>query len=184
MNSNISALGIKGELNLSDVSEIKMLPKELKKEESSDIKLEGNCSDFENNINVKSSDIGDVQNRIVIREIEKSYVCDVCDKEFKHKSSLKVHYYSHLERKPHECYVCSLSFTRKYRLVNHYLNHCKKKTTAPQQTPRKRSRKLQNPRKCTTPRKARLHTCDMCFNEFGTKQYELNCTFCMEESLL
>ncbi|GFS40784.1 zinc finger protein [Trichonephila inaurata madagascariensis] len=161
MNSNNIARGIKEEVNSSDESEIRTLPKEVIKEESSDIKLERNCSDFGNEINVKLSDIGDgrlsgkeqFQNRAVIREIEKSYVCDVCDKEFKHKNSLKVHHYSHLERKPQECYVCSLSFTRKYRLVNHSLNHCKKKTTASQQAPEKRSRKSQNPRKYTTPRK-------------------------------
>ncbi|GFX55718.1 zinc finger protein 782 [Trichonephila clavipes] len=179
MNSNNIARVIKKEVNSSNDSEIRTLPKEVKKEESSDIKMEENCIDFLYEINVKSSDIGDgrlsgkeqFQNRAVIRQIEKSYVCDVCDKEFKHKSSLKVHYYSHLVRKPHECYVCSLSFTRKYRLVNHSLNHCKKKTTASQQAPEKRSRKSQNPRKCTTtPRNSRLRTCDMCFKEFGTKR--------------
>ncbi|GFS78386.1 zinc finger protein [Nephila pilipes] len=172
--SNNVAFAIKMEVNSSDFPQIKMeqnsnvIDDEIKiGNDFSDIVSEIKMEDNSNHIGIeRSNDKQQFQKRIIIREIEKSYVCDVCDKEFKHKSSLKVHYYTHLERKPHDCYVCSLSFTRKYRLVHHYLNHCKKKVITPQ-TSEKRPRKSQNPRKYTPPHKIKLHTCDMCFKGFA-----------------
>ncbi|KAJ6640700.1 Zinc finger protein, partial [Pseudolycoriella hygida] len=52
-----------------------------------------------------------------------SYVCELCGKSFKNKTSLKKHSYSHSGERPFGCTYCSKRFTVKDKLKNHIMRH-------------------------------------------------------------
>ena len=59
--------------------------------------------------------------------IATAFVCDVCQKQFKSKSYLKVHKRIHSSEKPYKCNVCGRNFAWKGDLTRHMLVHSSKK---------------------------------------------------------
>ena len=58
-----------------------------------------------------------------ISAVYKSFVCDMCDKEFKQKSSLKSHQRIHTGDKHHVCGTCHKGFAQKATLEQHQRVH-------------------------------------------------------------
>lgn len=53
----------------------------------------------------------------------KLYKCDLCDRSFLRKTSIKVHRKSHTGEKPYSCNHCSKAFSEKKKLNNHISSH-------------------------------------------------------------
>ena len=58
---------------------------------------------------------------------EKPFKCDLCDKFFSHKQSLRTHKQLHTGEKPFQCEICNKSFARKAHLQGHMNTHTKEK---------------------------------------------------------
>ena len=57
----------------------------------------------------------------------KAFICDVCEKTFKTKSSLTVHKRIHSIERSFKCDTCDKRFTRKDHLLQHMVVHTGKK---------------------------------------------------------
>jgi uncharacterized Zn-finger protein len=51
------------------------------------------------------------------------FVCNKCDKSFKHKQLLQRHQLVHSEHRPYPCKSCNASFKTKANLLNHQSTH-------------------------------------------------------------
>ncbi|GAB0088020.1 hypothetical protein DMENIID0001_023950 [Sergentomyia squamirostris] len=56
-------------------------------------------------------------------EKDNNFKCDICDKQFRYKSSLKNHSVCHTGLKPFECDICFKRFTRKGEIIVHKRLH-------------------------------------------------------------
>uniref|UniRef100_A0A3Q2DFZ0 Zinc finger protein 14 n=1 Tax=Cyprinodon variegatus TaxID=28743 RepID=A0A3Q2DFZ0_CYPVA len=54
---------------------------------------------------------------------EKPYCCDLCDKAFKRRANLVLHYRIHTGEKPYPCDLCDKSFTDSSNLASHKKTH-------------------------------------------------------------
>jgi hypothetical protein len=57
---------------------------------------------------------------------DKPYKCEVCPKQFNHKTDLRRHMCLHTGEKPFSCEVCGKGFIREDRMVKHADTHKKK----------------------------------------------------------
>ena len=57
---------------------------------------------------------------------DKPYKCEVCPKQFNHKTDLRRHMCLHTGEKPFTCDVCGKGFIREDRMVKHADTHKKK----------------------------------------------------------
>ena len=57
---------------------------------------------------------------------DKPYKCDVCPKQFNHKTDLRRHMCLHTGEKPFSCDVCGKGFIREDRMIKHSDTHKKK----------------------------------------------------------
>jgi uncharacterized Zn-finger protein len=57
---------------------------------------------------------------------DKPYKCEVCPKQFNHKTDLRRHMCLHTGEKPFSCEVCGKGFIREDRMVKHSDTHKKK----------------------------------------------------------
>ena len=57
---------------------------------------------------------------------DKPYKCEVCPKQFNHKTDLRRHMCLHTGEKPFSCEVCGKGFIREDRMVKHAETHKKK----------------------------------------------------------
>lgn len=56
-------------------------------------------------------------------EVERRYVCDICNARLKRKDHLTRHRLSHSSERPYACTVCSKAFKRKEQLNLHHVVH-------------------------------------------------------------
>ena len=56
---------------------------------------------------------------------EKPYVCEICDRAFRHFSTMKRHILTHTGEKLYECGVCNKRLSSNHSLNNHMLTHSK-----------------------------------------------------------
>ncbi|XP_018057196.1 PREDICTED: zinc finger protein 189-like isoform X5 [Atta colombica] len=131
------------------------------------------------------------------------FVCNKCNKSFKHKQLLQRHQLVHSDNRPHACKFCNSSFKTKANLINHQSTHTGQKKylceICKQQFAHKTSLTLhyrwhngQKPYTCTVCQKSfsqngnlqehmRIHTgekpysCDFCGRKFTTSsQFKLH----------
>ncbi len=57
---------------------------------------------------------------------DKPYKCEVCPKQFNHKTDLRRHMCLHTGEKPFTCDVCGKGFIREDRMIKHSDTHKKK----------------------------------------------------------
>ena len=57
---------------------------------------------------------------------DKPYKCEVCPKQFNHKTDLRRHMCLHTGEKPFSCDVCGKGFIREDRMIKHSDTHKKK----------------------------------------------------------
>jgi hypothetical protein len=57
---------------------------------------------------------------------DKPYKCEVCPKQFNHKTDLRRHMCLHTGEKPFSCEVCGKGFIREDRMIKHSDTHKKK----------------------------------------------------------
>ena len=57
---------------------------------------------------------------------DKPYKCDVCPKQFNHKTDLRRHMCLHTGEKPFTCETCGKGFIREDRMIKHADTHKKK----------------------------------------------------------
>ena len=71
------------------------------------------------------------------KRLRKSYICDVCHKEFRGKSDLTRHKFVHTDEKPFKCETCNKSYRQEINLKNHIISaHKKEKEFACTQCPK------------------------------------------------
>ena len=54
---------------------------------------------------------------------QKDFQCEVCEKKFSQKGTLKTHMMTHTKVKAHECDICKKKFSQKSSLVQHFRIH-------------------------------------------------------------
>lgn len=47
------------------------------------------------------------------------HTCEICQKDYSKRWSLKVHMFSHSKDKPHRCPICKTGFARRDKFKNH-----------------------------------------------------------------
>ena len=70
--------------------------------------------------------IFDFQEHLAKHAGDKPYKCEVCPKQFNHKTDLRRHMCLHTGEKPFACEVCGKGFIREDRMVKHADTHKKK----------------------------------------------------------
>ena len=66
------------------------------------------------------------KNKAVTKCVKKNiHVCDVCEKGFGYKCSLKTHMLVHTGTKDFQCHGCLKRFARKHHLTRHMVTHTK-----------------------------------------------------------
>lgn len=84
---------------------------------------------------IHHSDVSDVTPS---KRARKSYVCDVCQKEFRGKSDLSRHKLIHTAERPYECRICGNKYRQEINLKNHITSaHNKQKEFACKECPKK-----------------------------------------------
>ena len=67
-----------------------------------------------------------IQEHLAKHAGDKPYKCEVCPKQFNHKTDLRRHMCLHTGEKPFSCDVCGKGFIREDRMVKHADTHKKK----------------------------------------------------------
>ncbi|KAI8121970.1 hypothetical protein FF38_05677 [Lucilia cuprina] len=71
------------------------------------------------------------------KRARKTYICDICHKEFRGKSDLTRHKFVHTNEKPFKCQTCNNSYRQEINLKNHIISaHTKEKKFACKQCPK------------------------------------------------
>ncbi|GFW03363.1 zinc finger protein 91 [Trichonephila clavipes] len=64
---------------------------------------------------------------LLIHTKEKAHICDICNKDFSRRDTLKAHLRIHTNEMPYSCELCNKAFSQSSTLKTHLLIHTKEK---------------------------------------------------------
>ncbi|GBN27286.1 Zinc finger protein 595 [Araneus ventricosus] len=120
--------------------------------------------------NLTNNSAVNVKRHSVVHTGVKQFICNACQKLFKHKSHLKRHLFIHEKIKPYRCSICGKFFTQKTDLQRHGLVHTGEKPFICELCSKgfKRKQDLNSHMPIHTGEK--LYSCEVCGKAFTRKE--------------